>query len=382
MSVVTDPKFSPFPFGSLPKLTAADAAFESAVARWLGGRTRDRGALGTLVGSPVTIVCDGVIGERAAVAPIAALAREPATFATAAASPSARREAPVDPEGPTAVDPHVPRGSVAPADLDGAFAELRVAGLRVPLVGGGLAVRAIAQRVLGGPAELAAPRPLVPVEHAIFAMLVAAACEDLGVRADVAPRLALDARELADARRVQVRATLLGGDLELAVVAHVPRALALRPPPARPVATWSEGVTFELPIVVGRCALPREVIAALAPRDVVTIEGRRDRGELVFGDGAIGLAVPAGGVEARVATGYGVRDMALPDDAHAELTVTIGTVQLSLRRLVELSVGEVVRLGRPLGGPFELRVAGKAIGTGELIDVDGELGVRVLSVGD
>jgi type III secretion protein Q len=87
-------------------------------------------------------------------------------------------------------------------------------------------------------------------------------------------------------------------------------------------------------------------------------------------------------VVAEVATGYVRRPMSLPDNAHVELTVALGTTQLSLRQVFELSVGQIVQLGRPLAGPFELRAAGRLVGKGELVDVDGELAVRIVSVGD
>ena len=48
---------------------------------------------------------------------------------------------------------------------------------------------------------------------------------------------------------------------------------------------------------------------------------------------------------------------------------------------LELAVGQVVSLGRPLAGPFEVRAAGRVVGQGELVDVDGELGVRIVSLG-
>jgi type III secretion protein Q len=83
---------------------------------------------------------------------------------------------------------------------------------------------------------------------------------------------------------------------------------------------------------------------------------------------------------AEVATGYVRRDMALPDEAHLELTVQLGTTRLSLRRISELAVGEVIPLGRPLAGPYEVRAAGQLVGHGELLDVDGELGVRIVSL--
>jgi flagellar motor switch/type III secretory pathway protein FliN len=53
---------------------------------------------------------------------------------------------------------------------------------------------------------------------------------------------------------------------------------------------------------------------------------------------------------------------------------------MSLRQVLDLAVGQIVTLGRPLAGPFELRAAGRLIGRGELVDVDGELGVRIVSL--
>lgn len=360
MSDPATPKFSPFPWHLVPVIGAADAAFGSALARWLGGRAHAGGAaLAAVLGAPVAIRGDGVLPVEAALAGA------------------------VDPRGAT-------QPAVARADADAAWAEVRIADACVWVSGDGLAVRAIAQRVLGGPAELAAPRPLVASEHAVFALVLATACEDLGAPTDVAIAARLGAptvEALASTRVVQARLVIARGDadprpwLELPIRAYVPRALALRPPPARAWPAWSAHVALALPAVIARAAIPRTALAGLAPGDIVTVDGRRDRVELELGGGgAIGLAVAPGAVEARVATGYGVRDMALPDDAHAELAVTIGTVQLPLRRLAELAVGEVVTLGRPLGGPFELRVGGAAIGTGELVDVDGELGVRVLTI--
>src|SRR5262245_24554446 len=55
--------------------------------------------------------------------------------------------------------------------------------------GSSLGVRAIAQRLLGGPAELAAARPLGVVEKSIFTLVVATALEDLGVVGEVWPVL-------------------------------------------------------------------------------------------------------------------------------------------------------------------------------------------------
>jgi type III secretion protein Q len=159
----------------------------------------------------------------------------------------------------------------------------------------------------------------------------------------------------------------------LVVVAWCPPELVMQPPLHRLAPEW----LFALPIVVGRCALPREAVHRLAVRDVIVVGKELT---LVIGDGGLPLVAAAGSVVATVATGYVRADMGLPDDAHLELTVQLGTTRLSLRRIGELAVGEVIALGRPLAGPYEIHVGGRAIGQGELVDIDGEVGVRIVSL--
>jgi hypothetical protein len=159
----------------------------------------------------------------------------------------------------------------------------------------------------------------------------------------------------------------------MTVVACFPPDLELRAPPPREPPGWS----LALPVVAGRCAIRRAALRALGVGDVVTVEGGL---ELAIGGGGLGLRAAPGAMVAEVATGYVRRDMALPDDAHLELTVQLGTTHLPLRRIVELAVGEIIPLGRPLAGPYEVRAAGQLVGHGELLDVDGELGVRIVSL--
>ena len=315
------PNFSPFPFAQLRRVTRAEAAIETALAGWFAAPPRLGGTwpkLGKLVDGPVRA---SVIGVRA-----------------------------------PALDPHA------------ALAELRIGGMAIVLAAPATPVRALAQRLLGGPSELAAPRPLTLVEQSIWALVVAAGLEDTGVAGEVWPLAELPAsRPLA----LEIRVDL--GDVPMTVTALCPPGLQVRVPPPRAVPAWA----FAVPVVVGRCAIHRAAVARLAIRDIITIEPGL---ELVIGAGAIGLSAAPGAIEAAVATGYVVRDMALPDDAHLELTVQLGTTQLSLRQLAELVPGAIIPLGRPLAGPYEVHAGGRIVGRGELVDVDGELGVRIVSL--
>jgi hypothetical protein len=161
----------------------------------------------------------------------------------------------------------------------------------------------------------------------------------------------------------------------MTVTASFAPEVLLRVPPGRPPHGWR----FDLPIVIGRCALPAVSVARLAARDVIVVERCL---ELALAGGGIGLAAAPGALEARVATEYVARDMALADQASLEITVQAGTARLSLRQLGELAIGQIVPLGRPLAGPYEIRAAGRVLGQGELVDIDGELGVRIVSIAE
>jgi type III secretion protein Q len=67
-------------------------------------------------------------------------------------------------------------------------------------------------------------------------------------------------------------------------------------------------------------------------------------------------------------------------DAPVEVTVELARFTLPLEELGRLSPGEVVVTGRTIGERVVLRAGDRALATGELVDVDGEVGVRVLEL--
>jgi flagellar motor switch/type III secretory pathway protein FliN len=383
------PNFSAFPWDHVPRLSRREAELQSIVARWIGATTHGATRVQALVG--------------ARVAPVAAPAGAPVDARVAA---QVEVTIAVDDDG--GFDPHA------------ACARVRCAGgASIDVLGTSMGVRAIAQRLLGGPSELAAPRPLDVVEHSVWSLVVAAALEDLSIDGQVWPQLELVPTQAAtvpaglpahaSATRPARQATgaaapirllldVRAGELAMSVVLVVPAELTLRAPTAvaasRTTARsrWLERTQLPAPLVIGRCALHRDDLARLEVNDRITLEGVGDRRasplvsasrlELAFAGGGVGLAAAHGAVEAEVVTGYVRRDMSLPDDAHVELTVGLGTTQLSLRQLADLAIGQIIPLGRPLAGPFEVRAAGRVLGRGELVDVDGELAVRIVSLGD
>ncbi len=272
------------------------------------------------------------------------------------------------------------RVSMARTRLDDSHAAsctIRIGGIAFDARASSSGIKRIAQQLLGGPEELAAPRPLTFAESAIWSSLVETALEDLGVTAQVWPSARTSTSTLT-ATTQSIDLDVLLGDVPLAVAIDIRPDLELRVPPASPP-TWTNHARLDATIIVGRCAVHREDLARLRLRSLITIDRAL---ELEVLGGRLGLRAEPGAVVAEVATGDVRRPKSLPADAHVERTLARGTTQHTLRQVFELSVGQIVSLGRPLAGPFELRAAGRLVGKGELVDVDGELAVRIVSVGD
>ena len=80
--------------------------------------------------------------------------------------------------------------------------------------------------------------------------------------------------------------------------------------------------------------------------------------------------------------------MAEPEKSEATLTesvldspvvvrVEVGAVTMSAREWAELAPGDVIETGRRIAEPVVLRVAGREVARGELVNLEGELGVRI-----
>ncbi len=87
---------------------------------------------------------------------------------------------------------------------------------------------------------------------------------------------------------------------------------------------------------------------------------------------------------ATAATGAGgsidiLLDMSIP------VTVTIGTTQIPIRRLLHLGPGSVVKLDKPIDSPMDLYLKDTKFATGSVVIVDGRFAVKIkqiLGLGD
>ena len=73
---------------------------------------------------------------------------------------------------------------------------------------------------------------------------------------------------------------------------------------------------------------------------------------------------------------------AIADHLPLEVAVELGRVQFAAAHVLGLGVGDVLTLDRPVGDVVDLRVGGHLLARGELVDVDGEAGVRLTEVFD
>ena len=67
------------------------------------------------------------------------------------------------------------------------------------------------------------------------------------------------------------------------------------------------------------------------------------------------------------------------EQAPIVVRVELGTVEMKAREWAELGPGDVVALGRKIGDLAILRVGGVEVARGELVQVEGEIAVRIAS---
>ncbi len=102
-----------------------------------------------------------------------------------------------------------------------------------------------------------------------------------------------------------------------------------------------------------------------------------------------GLAADLGADGKVVVRGDG-EDLGMGNDVAVEnagelpvvVRVEIGSVELRAREWAALKSGDVVALGQRVGAPVSLRVGSAEVARGELVEIDGEVGVRIVARGD
>jgi type III secretion system YscQ/HrcQ family protein len=276
--------------------------------------------------------------------------------------------------------------------------ELADSGLRCSLsIEPELAANALA-RVLRRPITLTQPGAL---DHSLSGALHALVFE-LARRSGARGSLHLVEANAAKMRvgEVFVEATVLISGTAYQVLA----ALELAELPKRREVTLRElgELQIALPIVVGWSLAERATLADFVPGNawfpglgmwldetgagaVALAAASHDRGlaaslsrdgKIVLREGSVQLLPDAGEL------------MSDPEKPEASLTdavldspvvvrIEIGAVSMSAREWAELAPGDVIESGQRIAEPVVLRVAGREVARGELVNLEGELGVRI-----
>ncbi len=345
---------TPFPWHELQRVSARSASLGRDVHRWLGAAARLRRfeqAFGALMHEPVSIEWHGE-------------SNDPVAFA-----------------GPT---------RIALVDAQsGARLECRI--------GAALASTLLSRLLRRDPGIVDDGRAID--DPRLLGALSALAVE--WARAAGTPPLVADFDPPAVSAGPALRFTLRLGERAYAAT------LALELPellPAGPVALEALGeLPIGIPLVASASAARRSDLVRLEPGDVWLPHGGLWIDALLAGDLALAPATSSRGLRVHSDAG-GLRfsqgfvpllveeqaAMASPAgpsdreslhttvlDAPVVVRVELGSVSLPAREWAELQPGDVLRTGQRLGELATLRVAGRVVASGELVNVEGELGVRI-----
>lgn len=231
----------------------------------------------------------------------------------------------------------------------------------------------------GGPGAAESATALTPLEAAALELFALAAldgaCSVQAIEEALSPRLARGTADAPSALAVELRISAgdVAGRARLLVPAAAVRALRGPPPLDAPALALPLAASLR----AGSSALLPGELEALAPGDVVVFDPPPD--------GLEDLVLP-GGLRARgtrVEDTFRVEETTMTD-RHAQLPVTLevelARVEIPLAELARIEPGSAIPLPIDRRGLVTLRSGERAVARGELVDLDGAVGVRILSI--
>lgn len=263
-----------------------------------------------------------------------------------------------------------------------------------------------------GLAELPAPRPMTMIERGIAAMVAAALLDDYGL-CDVAVKVSdqtgmelakMLGSEPAESSWPVVLPVQIDVD-EAVYIAHllVPAhswtdasllpITAIRPMPElfAERGAWLARAPVSAAVAYDPARLPAAELRTLQPGDVIAFAPTPVTGALRVFVGHLPVTIDRLRSRIRVLGGYRrsepmgeltveTASELLGDDAEVSISCIVGQLSLSVRQVLELQPGQVLPFGVPVGGQVTLACGGRAVARGQLVDIEGEIGVRVLAV--
>jgi len=147
-------------------------------------------------------------------------------------------------------------------------------------------------------------------------------------------------------------------------------------------------------VLAGRARWSAADLASLAPGEVLALDGLSHRGATLTGDVSIALGHPPALTRAARLRDDGAVVLAgalepfmddHDDDAQletlpVEVAVEVAREPFSFAEVAAWRAGEVVSFRARVGEAVTVRASGRAVARGELVDVEGDVGVRILEI--
>jgi type III secretion protein Q len=242
----------------------------------------------------------------------------------------------------------------------------------------------LADHVAGGTGAPAPTAALSPAQRTVVELAVLGALDAVASESDVEAALAprLGTRPTTPDRPVCVEVSVTAAGAEGRALLCLPGAAlrALRGTPALPAALADVPVPATLRIA--RAEVDPADVAQLAEGDVLAL----DRAP-----GTEAARLLPGGLEAHgrldgdALEVDGLRDpegAAVEGPAPVVLGIELASLSLPLGEISRIAPGAVLGLGLDRRGLVRLRIGDREVARGELVDVDGAVGVRITAVGD
>jgi type III secretion protein Q len=239
-------------------------------------------------------------------------------------------------------------------------------------------VAALVDRLAGGPGHAVPATSLTAVEASALELLALAALDGACALAEIeerlCPRLVRAAVEPAAALAIEltVHSGPLAGRARLLVAAAGVRALRSAVAPEPGAAATVVPVSLRGPVA----ALSPSELDQLAPGDVVVCDPPPSgRHQLVLPGGAR----LAGALEEST---FHLEEIRMPSslaEVPVTLEVELARVDVPLSELARLEAGAILTLPIDRRGEVTLRLGERRFARGELVDVDGAIGVRIVA---
>ncbi|MBH1988928.1 MAG: FliM/FliN family flagellar motor switch protein [Myxococcaceae bacterium] len=68
------------------------------------------------------------------------------------------------------------------------------------------------------------------------------------------------------------------------------------------------------------------------------------------------------------------------ENLSVQVTIELARKWMTFQQIGELKAGQTLELAQKISDPVQLMVAGQLMGQGELVEIEGQLGVKILSL--